>query len=303
MKKIVIILCMIFTLSSFMFSQKGTTGWWIFRRPQSAKPKPVTTVAAVRGDLSGVLYNPSILATIQQREVFILTELGLAEDSFGGVLYGQPLKIAQRAGVCIGAVYYNTGKETLYYIQDGQEKSKDVTLQQDILSILSYGQRLTNNIFAGATFKFANSNIAETKSANAYACDIGVIFLAPIEGLVLSLAGQNLGSSTKFINRAEDLPMSVWCGTSYFRNIAKNSYLCVGFELPYIIKEKRTIPSVGVEYSIGQFAVNFGYRFGAEDALFHAGVGFSTAHFDLGYAFIPATYLSHTHRFTFGFRF
>jgi len=297
-----LIFCMILLFVSNGFGQKASTGWWIFRRPQSAKPKAVTAVCAVRGDLSGVFYNPSILATLQHREVFLLTELGLANDTFSGVLYGQPFKIAQSAGVSAGVIYYDAGKETLYYIEDGEEKERTVTIQQDILGIVSYGQRFNKNILFGGSIKFANSNIALVKSANAVAVDLGMIYMPPIQGLMLSLSAQNLGSSTKFINKAEELPMSIWFGTSLTKEI-RSSILSFGIEVPYIIKENRILPSIGIEYIVGLFAVNLGYRFGAEDSLLHIGFGITIKKFDFNYAFIPATYLSHTHRLNIGYRF
>ncbi|MDI6642116.1 MAG: hypothetical protein QME68_07400 [Elusimicrobiota bacterium] len=302
-KKCVIVLYLMVSFTVSVFAQKASTGWWIFRRAQSIKPKAITAVAAVRGDLSGVFYNPSILGTLQEREIFMLTELGLAKDTFGGLLYGQPLKIGKGSGISAGVVYYDAGKETLYYMEGGKEEKREVTVQRDILGIVSYGQKFSESILAGATVKFANSNIAEIKSANAYAGDLGVIFIpSVVEGLTLSLVGQNLGFSTKFINKAEELPMSVWFGTSYTKKLG-NSYLCFGAELPYIIKEQRTLSSIGIEYGTGQFAVNLGYRFGAEDALLHLGFDITVSNFDFGYAFIPATYLYHTHRLNIGYRF
>jgi|GEM_PF-2896238 len=304
-RKIILSISVVIVLSSIGFSEGGKTGWWILRRPQSTKPKPLTAVAGIRGDLSGVLYNSSVLSTIEQREVFLMTELGLANDSFGGILYGQPLRIGNiiSGGFSVGFIYYDAGKEKLYYVENNQEREQEVPLQRDVLVLASYGQRVTGSIFAGATVKYANSSIVQAVSASAYAADLGMIYLPPVERLVVSLGLQNLGLTTKFVDKAEKMPTSLWCGVSYLKGITGSSYLCVGLELPYIIGEGKVMPSVGIEYSIGQFAVNLGYRFGAQDPLFHAGVGFSTARFDFGYAFLPARYLSHTHRLSVGFRF
>ncbi len=304
-KKLFCILILNFMLLPFVESGTGSTGWWIFRRPQSTKHKSLTTVAAVRGDLSGVFFNPAILATMNQKEIFFITELGLAQDTFGGLLYGQPVKLHTSVGISAGVVYYDAGKETLYYIENGVEKSRTVSLQRDLLGIISYGQKIvdiTGPVYFGGTLKFANSTVAELKSANAFAFDLGILFL-PKENIGISLAVQNVGSATKFINKAEELPTSVWFGGSYSNKITENSYIGLGFEVPYIVKEERFLPSVGIEYSIGQFMVNLGYRFGAKDSLFHIGLGLTINKIDLGYSFIPAQYLAHTHRLSFGFRF
>ncbi|MDI6641533.1 MAG: hypothetical protein QME68_04380 [Elusimicrobiota bacterium] len=104
-----------------VFAGTGSTGWIIFRKAQSPKPKPITAVCAVRGDLSGVLYNPSVLATIQQKEIFTLAELGLTEDKIAGIIYAHPLTNSKSA-VSIGALNYDAGKITLYWIENGKEK-------------------------------------------------------------------------------------------------------------------------------------------------------------------------------------
>jgi len=122
--------CLLFTN---LFAQAGSTGWWIFRRPQSTKPKALTTVAAIRGDLSGIFYNPAVLGTIQQKEFFAMSELGMAQDAFGGLLYGQP--IGEKSGLTAGIVYYDAGRTTLYYIDAGQERERTVAIQRDILEL------------------------------------------------------------------------------------------------------------------------------------------------------------------------
>lgn len=276
------------------------TGWWIFRRPQSTRPKPVIAVAAVRGDLSGVFYNPSLLGTLREREIFLLTEFGFARDIFGGILYGQP--IGKKAGISAGVVYYDAGRTTLYWIEAGRETPKTVTIQRDLLGLISYGWKLTDRFLAGATFKLANSNIAEARSAFAYGIDLGILFLVT-DRLNLSLAGQNLGFSTRFVGKAEALPTSVWLGGSYTLHVSRISYLSFGVDLPYIVIENRLTPGLGIEYFYGRFGVNLGYRLGAEEAVLQAGFVVTLKNIDLGYAFVPARFLAHTHRLTIGFRF
>jgi hypothetical protein len=305
-KKIFIILTLVIvyaTNTTPIFSEIGSTGWWIFRRPQSTKPRALTCVAAIRGDLSGVFYNPSILGTIEQREIFMISELGLAKDTFGGILYGMP--IGKKSGLAAGVVYYDAGKETLYYMESGKTEptERTVTIQRDILGMVSYGRKFTDFILSGLTVKFANTNIAEVKEATAFALDVGMVYFTKIDGLTISFVGQNIGSSTKFLNRSDELPMSVAVGSSYSMILNKRSYLNFGFETPYIIKEQRLLPSVGIEYGFEQVSINLGYRFAAQDSVFNFGIGISIKNFDIGYAFIPAVYLSPTHRLSIGYKF
>lgn len=302
LKKLCLLLFAIhYLLIANSFAGTGSTGWWIFRRPQSTKPRALTSVAAVRGDLSGVFYNPAVLGSVQQKEIFVMSELGMALDTFGGLLYGTP--VGKNSGVAIGAVYYDAGRTTLYYMEGGELKERNVVLQRDIFGIVSYGSKLNSSVLAGATLKLANSNIAEVKDATAFAADVGALYFSNIEGLTFSLVGQNIGASTKFLNRAEELPFSVALGAAYGHHIRGNSYLGFGLEMPYILKEGRVLPTIGIEYGFERFSINLGYRFGASDSVFHVGFGFATKSLDFGYAYIPAVYLSPTHRFNVGFKF
>jgi len=156
---------------------------------------------------------------------------------------------------------------------------------------------------AGATFKVANSNIAEVASATAFAADLGLLHFTKIDGLAVSLVGQNIGLASKFLNKAEGLPLSVSLGASYSQSFGRDSYLGFGIMMPYIITEGRVLPSIGAEYGFGNFSFNLGYRLGAADSVFHIGLGVVAGNFDIGYSFVPAQYLSPTHRFSIGFRF
>ncbi len=84
-KKIFPVVLSVLVFSSAAFCRTSRSGWWIFRRTQSAKSKPITAVMSVRGDLSGIFYNPSIIATMKQKELFLMTELGPVSDSFSGL--------------------------------------------------------------------------------------------------------------------------------------------------------------------------------------------------------------------------
>lgn len=297
MKRFVII-CLLILFTQEAHAKTGLSGWWIFRRPQSTTPKALVTVAAVRGDLSGVIYNPSLCATMNQREVFFFSEIGIGDDAFGGLLYGQPL--GSNSGVAVGVVHYDSGRVLLSWSENGVLKSREVTAQRDTLGTISYGREL-NRFFVGATLKFATSTIAEKNSAQAYAMDLGSVF-QPREDLWLSLVGQNIGFSTEFKRRREELPTSLSLGGSYLIRV-KGRGLNLNTELPYIIIEKRLTPSVGLGFITDIVSVNLGYRFNVEEAILHIGAGISLKGIDLGYAFIPGRYLPNTHRLTVGYRF
>lgn len=292
-----------FLISGYNFLEcatKGSAGWIIFRKAQSPKPRPLTAVCAVRGDLSGVLYNPSILATVERKEIFAMGELGLTGNRVGGIIYAHPF---YKSAISIGAVSHDAGKMTLYWLEGGVERKRiDITAQSDLLAFVSYGRKFANKLNLGLTAKFATSNIAETASANAFAIDLGALYFLT-DKLTFSFGGQNLGVTTKFLNKAERLPMSVWIGAGYSGTFGKDFYFVVGGDVPYILNEARIIPSIGLEIGrtpIGLFA---GYRFNVEEGLLNIGFNITLKMVDVSYAFVPTRWLNPIHRIALGIRF
>lgn len=115
----------------------------------------------------------------------------------------------------------------------------------------------------------------------------------------MTIAGQNIGSSTAFQDKSNELPTSAWIGGSY----TFSPTISAGFDVAYIISEEKTIPGIAVEYSIGSFSINAGYKFNVEESALQIGICLATNKFDFGYAYIPAQYLSPTQRLSLGFRF
>lgn len=301
-----IIVCIFLFGLELLHSQVAKSGWWILRRPASTKPKSLTAVATVRGDLSGIFYNPSVIATILQRELFLITEiLGLAEDSFGSIIYGQPL--TEKMSFAVGVINYDAGKAKLYWIEEGKLKQKEVTLQNDILGIISGGYKINERFYGGVNLKYVSSNIADAVKSHAVAVDIGALCL--LRNINLSFTIQNLGTSTKFLHREESLPTTLWFGTVFTLSdlIFNKSFLNIGLDNAYLLKENVTTQTIGIEYGIGHIGVNFGYRFSLSDiqldSVFHFGLCFNHRKFNIGYAFIPAVNLSNTHRLTLGIKF
>jgi hypothetical protein len=281
---------------------KGSTAWSIFRRPQSSKPDAITAVASIRGDLSGVFYNPSTLGTITRREMFFMTELGMAEDSFQGAIFGMPMG---KSGLAIGYIMYDAGSTTLYWIDGGTEMSDDVSLQKDSLALLSYGFQLSGHFSMGLSLKYATSNIAEmTPNSSATCGDVGLIYTSGINGISISLAGQNLGSPGKIGDTEEELPESQWLGIAYTHTVGDNNFIGIGVDAGYLVREARTLPGIGVEYDMGNFGFNVGYyAMRTDEASFQIGFGFASSSFELGYAYLPAQFLNSVHRINLSFLF
>lgn len=276
----------------------GSTGWIIFRKVQSPKPKPITTVCAVRGDLSGVLYNPSILSTVERNEIFFISEFGFTEDKLAGIIFAYPFK---RQTISAGVLNYDAGETTLYWIESGKENKKTVKLQNDLLGMISYSRAITDKLKAGLTAKFATSSIVEAVTAQAYAVDLGISYFVT-DRLIFSVAAQNFGMTTKFFDKSEKLPSSLWSAVGYTASFGNDYYYSLGIDVPYILDERRVTPSVGVEVGRIPFGIFFGYRY-ADESKFNIGLSLALKDIDVSYAFAPSTWLNHVHRISLGVRF
>lgn len=286
--------------TNIIFSSTGS-GWLIFKKTQSPKPRSLTTVAAIRrGDISGVIYNPSILSTLEFKEVFTIAELGIVNDSLFGIIYGHPL---EKSGLSVGFINYNLGREKLYYIESNEEKSYDVNLQNDFLGFVSYGRKIYDNLSIGATAKIATTKIIEQINSLAYAIDIGGIYF--YRNIGVSFAIQNLGKSGKFLEKEEKLPTSIYLslGNSGELPYFSNYFYGVGFDIAYLLEDSKLVPGIGVEINRTPLSIFLGYKINVEEGFLNFGLAVNIKNFEIGYTYIPSIFLNSSHRLSLGFKF
>jgi hypothetical protein len=223
----------------------------------------------------------------------------MAADTFYGVIYGQPLG---KSGLAVGYITYDAGQETLYWIEGGEEQSEEVSLQLDTLMMITYGFSLSRKLSMGISLKQATSNIAgQTPDTNAICGDIGFIYTQGINGISISLAGQNIGSSTAFLETEEELPMCGWLGIAYTHTIGQTKFIGIGVDAGYLVREERALPGIGIEYGVGTIAFNVGYYAMKDEAGIQVGFGFRSGMMELGYAYLPAQFLNPVHRVNLSF--
>lgn len=254
---------------------------------------------AARGDLSGVFYNPAVIAPNTKKEIFFLSENGFSGDVFGGVVYGQPLK---KSVIAAGFVYYDAGKMELSWLEGGDIETKEVSAQVDNLGLVTYATNLGEKLCLGMTLKAATSRLFEKANATAVALDLGAQYLSPIKDLGISFAVQNLGSATAFVDKSNPLPLSVLLGAGYSREMGKY-FMTGGIDFTYLFEDQSLTPEVGIEFGMGLVSVNAGYIFNVEEAVMHVGFTYMKESYDFAYSFVPGTYLGSTQRVSLGFRF
>lgn len=288
-----IFFAVMFMFGGAIFADSGTSGWTIFKKAQSTRFKGISSVAVVHGDFSGSLYNPALLGVRNQKEIFFVSETGLSEDKLGALLYGMPLKSGMVSG---GFAYYDAGNVELNWMDGVELKSETVNAQKDIMGFVSYGRQYSSKLYAGASLKIATSEIAQRKSALAGAVDVGVVYV-PVSNMPVSLSVQNVGIATKFVEKENPLPTSVYIGSGYYHTEKKSYFISAG-GITSNLSDNTIIPEAGIEYGYDFFSMNVGYRFGVQEAAAHVGIGVHWNNMEFGYAFTPSTYLNPMHRFS-----
>lgn len=202
-----------------------------------------------------------------------------------------------------GAAYYDAGVAEMNWLDDaGNTVSETVCLQRDMLGMLSVGYAVSRSFAAGVSVKGATCEIAEQKSASAYAADAGILF-QPLSMLTFSAALQNAGSSTKFIDEADPLPTAGYAGMGLGFS-SRRGFLLVSGGVTYLLNEQESTPEVGLECDYGGISFNGGYRLADDlDTALHIGFSFTEKNFTIGYAYIPGAYLGDTHRMAISYAF
>lgn len=290
----ILILC----LAVNSFAGFGESGWLIFRKAQSPRFKALSAATAVNGDLSGIFYNPALTATNEKNEIFFLSELGFADDSLMGLIFGYPLS---NGGLAAGIINYDAGKMELNWIEGTELKSEEVSAQKDTMGIISYALNMRKNIQAGLNIKIASSEIAERQKASAWAGDLGIL-CSPFTGLSLSAALNNIGTAGKFINKKEALPGGAYYGAAYSIGSEKKR-LVIAAGADYNLQDKEAVSEIGAEFVLHSISFNAGYKMNVEQENLHLGLGISYKSFSLALAYIPGVYLNSVQRLSVGYKF
>jgi len=301
MKKILTVLSFFILCEAHLFAaDKAAAGWMLMRKVKSPRPAAVSIISPRRQDLSGVLYNPAALASVEKIELLTISELGLIKDCYYGFLYAHP--VSENDRLSAGLIYYDAGKETLYYIEDGAEQSRKVSLQKDCYGYMAYARKFSSKFHAGASFKYAQSRIADLESAQAYAFDLGASYFIS-DYVSVYLGGRNIGSSTEFLEKSEPLPASVSAGAGVMVGEAEDFFYTVAADFSYIIEEGRIINSFGVEVGKAPLAVFLENKTQTDEDSVSIGFYLFRDSFDISYSYGYSSFLNPVHRFALGFKF
>ncbi|MBD3271302.1 MAG: PorV/PorQ family protein [Elusimicrobia bacterium] len=279
----------------------GTTAVPTLTRSVSARTAGMADAyTAIGGDIAGMLINPAGNATLSGYNLSAMYQKGLDDDNLASILFGAKLGLGTLA---VSIQHYDTGSIEMYTL-NGDLKSE--TGQKDIIAGLGYSIPLLNQrMGAGLNVKAVSSEIFGEKADTVAVFDAGLQYYNLIDNLNLGLALRNAGSQITYIDKAEDLPMSVAAGVSY-TIMAKEHRILLGLDAPYMVNEEETKVRVGLEYAYDSlFALRAGYVSGDSDdeGNMSAGIGFNWKNYSVDYAIGLTDNLDNPHHISLNVKF
>jgi hypothetical protein len=276
----------------------GKSGWEIFERISESDYRYITKTVPSDSNPSSLFVNPALQGANTQRQLYFISECGIADDKLCGVLYGIPMGSGM---LSLGAAYYDAGSVELNWFDNTTLMSQTVALQRDMMVIFSYGFRLANNDLLGLSLKLANEEIAQRASAQAWAVDAGFVHRLNSE-LSVSGALLNMGGSTAFINKANPLPFTASLALSRYDNF-NAFYLksCVLAEDNFVDEIIR--PGLGFAIGCGPLNLNAEYFVDDRDSNLSLGLGVVIGDLEVGYSLAPGTNLGTMQKISMGIKF
>lgn len=309
MKKILFLIITCSFCSTGFSSGPGTTSANFLKVSMSARAMGMAGAFSALADDSGAIFsNPAGFAGFDSHELGFGFTNYIQDTKIGNLSYSTKIS-ENKFGLGIsflnvdGIEKRNNADATGIVPHSGTFDANDLALS------LAYAKKnsfpnLMDNLDVGFAVKFINSKIDDS-SAFAAAFDAGAIYRAN-EKTNFSFVIQNVGSSMKFEDDSDPLPINLKVGALY----KPNPKLNLAAELTQYFMDEKFYPALGAEYWFRDaFALRGGYKFGYDTSNLgntvglSLGFGLKTAGIGLDYAYLPFGDLGNVHRFGFWIQF
>jgi hypothetical protein len=255
--------------------------------------------SAVADDATAMYWNPAALTRVSENSAAFMYSPYLADTALDYGAYAHNFGSGGALGVSVD--YFSDGSIPITQNFQNQGTANPYNLAASV----GYAY-LLDGFSAGIDAKFIRSEIVT--SADGEAFDAGILSPAYLgDRLRLALTAANIGSSIKFDQVSEPLPLAFRLGSAF--QITENWLVSCDVGLP-----ARADPyvAVGTEYKIaGNDVVTLAGRAGYSSYTLDSISGFSGASFgfgiayggmDLDYAFVPYGGLGQAHRVSLSFK-
>jgi len=292
--------------SCLFASGPGTTSATFLKISVGARPAGMgEAFVAVADNADTIVYNPAGLAGLEKREFSAMHLEYLQNIKYDSLSYAHPFSFGTM-GVSLGYLYMNDLKRTLYYEEEIYSENGNFGACDRTLN-LGFGRNFGTSDSFGINLRLIRETLDDL-SAEAYSADFGFLHRQPGSPLSIGMALQNVGTTIKFIEVREKLPVIFKAGAAV-RIIDEK--LTIAFEL---CKPSDNYPELKIGSELKMFdvfAARLGYRYrtwatgndlGPLSGL-TAGLGIKIYEYNIDYAFIPYGDLGGTHRFSIGGKF
>ena len=267
--------CLLLTTNCLYASGTGTTAGVIMLDTVGSRNFALGgAFTSVSGDAYSMFANPAGLADISKKQLSSYFVQGQNDDYRAALVYDQWLLTDMKSGLGLGIYNLNGGKMDINFA-DGT--SQNVISQSDYLVTLSWGGYTARNFMLGYTVKYLSTELVEKYKATALAFDTG--FIAKL-GDVFSwgAAMQNYGTKISYNGAKEPLPFLLRSGLSANLHSGRYQSFLIAADGIYLINERETILSGGLEYSIAKsLFLRGGYKVNGDVSSITGGVGINIA--------------------------
>lgn len=279
-------------------------------------------------DISGIYWNPSLVAYAQNNQVYFNHTRWFADIDLS---YGSALLMLGGYGNVAVTFYTLRTDQIEVTTEEYPNGTGALYTAQDMMVALSHGVALTNRFNMGLSLKYINSQIWNNK-ASAFAADIGLTYKTPLERITLGMSISNFGTEMQMggtdnavrfdpdlrvggnndgivahqRTRSWDLPILFRFGMSYdvFRS-ESHQVLLLG-DVLYPSSQENYV-NAGFEYGfLGTYFVRAGHRqlfLNDAEGGFSAGAGLKVYTMRIDYAFSDRGVLNAVQYFSVSFDF
>ncbi|MFH1379364.1 MAG: PorV/PorQ family protein [bacterium] len=299
MKKLFSI-CMCILLSSALHAGDtvGTSSAVFLKKAVGARAAALgEAYTAMIHDPDAYFFNPASISLQQNPELSAMYQTGIADISFGSLIYAHPLGIWGTPA--IGVLYSDAGSIDVNVTGQPRAYKK---AQQDTAYTIGYAARFFDMLSIGIGSKFIDSTLVEDFSDSTAAADAGVLFETPLKGLLAGGSILNMGSGLNYKSEADPLPKTYRAGISYIYSLFTEeenlyTFLLAGDFFKTLDEDSKS--GVGLELTRNNFALRLGYKIHTDIEGLTAGIGIQIQRYSFDYAFGLVEDLDHNHRLSF----
>lgn len=309
--KRILFLSLILALYINSFSQQQTVYNFLRLDADARSASLAGSFVATSNDVNGIHYNPSSLATYENKKASVGFYKYLLDINSGNAAYSQKIKNYGYFGV--GIKYVNYGSFDKY---DDNFNNTGTFGANDLAITFAYANKYAEKLKIGAGLKFIYSSIDDYNSI-AIATDLGAMYTLDEKSFNIGLSILNIGTQLKtYSGTRENLPIDLRAGIS-----KKLEYLPLTFNIGFSnladsydnFFERFKNIIVGGEFSVSD---NINLRLGYNNPLrqnyktgnsiglagFSAGIGIKFKEiYRIDYAYNSFGNLGGTHRINIGF--